>query len=153
MLPHARRGRTFSRRTLARAWCALVVLSLLFGILQARTRYFYCEALGLSATDPCSRASQATRQEPPCPLASLDRARFDCCKVVTMSAMPSIRERGRSIELGVPPAGVVALLPPARVADAGAPVHEARFAWEGERWRGPPRASRERRAQLMVFLT
>jgi hypothetical protein len=153
MLPHARRGRTFSRRTIARAWCALVALSLLFGIAQARTRYFYCEALGLSATDPCSLASSGARQEPPCPLPSLDRARFDCCKVVTMPSMPSMAERARSVEPSVPQTGVVALLPPARVADGGAPVHSARFAWEGERWRGPPRASRERRAQLMVFLT
>jgi hypothetical protein len=125
----------------------LVAVAVLFGIVQARARYFYCESLGLSATDPC--AHQA-RQQPPCPLASFDRARFDCCEVITMPSMP---EGARSVEPIVASASVVAILPPAlgtieSVRGGGGPV-----AWEGERWRGPPRASRDRRAQLMVFLT
>lgn len=146
------RMRRFARRRLprailVRAWCALVAMAVLFGIGQARTRYFYCEALGFSTTDPCV---QRAHRDLPCPLASLDRTPFDCCKVITMPSMP---EGARSVEPTVPAPGVTAVLPAVE-----APLETLRdgrghVAREGERWRGPPRASGERRAQLMVFLT
>jgi hypothetical protein len=141
------RHRTLPRALAARAWCALVAVAVLFGILQARTRYFYCEGLGLSVTDPC--AHEVT--EPRCPLATFDRAPFDCCEVVTMPSMP---EGARAAEPSVPSAGVIATLPAVGSSVESSWSGDAhRIAWEGERWRGPPRASRERRAQLMVFLT
>lgn len=137
------------RTAVARAWCAILTLAVLFGIAQAGTRYFYCEALGLSATDPC----QATRAAPPCAPASLERTHQDCCQVITMPSMPSMPERARPVEPGVAPAALVALLPPALGGEVHASACGSRVAREGERWRGPPRASRERRAQLMVFQT
>jgi hypothetical protein len=149
MHPFARpRHRMLPRAVVARAWCALVAVAVLFGILQARTRYFYCESLGLSVADPC--AHEASRQSP-CPLASFDRAPFDCCEVVTMPSMP---EGARAAPPSVSSAGVIAILPAVGSSvdsSWGGAAHA--IAWEGERWRGPPRASRERRAQLMVFLT
>ena len=147
MPPLARADRMLPRGAIARAWCTLVAISVLFGIMQAGTRYFYCEALGLSTVDPCTGEA---RHEPPCPLASLDRTRFDSCKVITMPAMP---EGARPSEPSVAPASVVALVPPALDGDALPPKSRAHGARDRERWRGPPRASRERRAQLMVFLT
>jgi hypothetical protein len=136
------------RALVARACCTLVAVAVLFGILQARTRYFYCEGLGLSVTDPCAHK---VARESPCPLATFDRAPFDCCEVVTMPSMP---EGARAATPSVPSAGVSATLPV-----VGSSVESSwsggahAIAWEGARWRGPPRASRERRAQLMVFLT
>jgi hypothetical protein len=135
------------RAVLVRAWCALIAVAVLFGIGQAGTRYFYCEMLGLSATDPC--AADAHRK-PQCPVSSLERTRRDCCEVLTMPSMP---EGARSVEPTVPSACVTAVLPALAGFLASLPEGSVRIAWEGERWRGPPRASRERRAQLMVFLT
>jgi hypothetical protein len=147
MRPFARSRRWLPRAVVARAWCALVALAVLFGIGQARTRYFYCESLGLSVTDPC--VHQMTH-ESPCPLAAFDRAPFDCCEVITMPSMP---EGARAIEPSVASAGVIAILPAVGSSIESSSSGSAHVAWEGERWRGPPRASRERRAQLMVFLT
>jgi hypothetical protein len=124
-----------------------MAIAVLFGMVQAGGRYFYCESLGLSAFDPCAHAA---RHEPQCPLASFERKPFDCCEVITMPSMP---EGARAVEPSVPSASVVAILPPVLAAMDSTPALGASVAWEGERWRGPPRASRERRARLMVFLT
>ena len=147
MLPLVRpRLRFLPRAAIARAWCLLVAVAVLFGLVHAGARYFYCEGLGLSTTDPCV---QVTGDRAPCPLASFERAPFDCCQVITMPSMP---EGARSVEPPVPAAGVVAMVPPA-VGVVEPPSGSLRVAWEGERWRGPPRSANERRAQLMVFLT
>ncbi|HEX3772586.1 MAG TPA: hypothetical protein VHV30_17025 [Polyangiaceae bacterium] len=142
--------RTLPRAWIARAWCAFVAISVLFGVAQAGARYFYCESLGLSATDPCAASAPSETRQPPCPLASFGRAPFDCCQVITMRSMP---EGARAIEPSVPSAGVVAVLPPVVGPIEPASGRGPSVARAGERWRGPPRASRERRAQLMVFLT
>jgi hypothetical protein len=146
MRPFARHRHVLPRAIVARVSCALVAIAVLFGIVQARAHYFYCESLGLSATDPCGHEA---RRQTPCPLASLDRAPFDCCEVITMPSMP---EGARAAGPTVPSAGVVAVLPPV-LGELASSQSVGHVAWEGERWRGPPRASRERRAQLMVFLT
>ena len=139
--------RILARRTVARAWCLVVALAVLFGVIHARAHYFYCEGLGLSETDPCIHPVE---HRPQCPLASFDRAPFDCCQVVSMPSMP---EGSRSFEPTVPAPGVVAIVPALqRTADATW-SESVRVAWEDERWRGPPRCAGERRAQLMVFLT
>jgi hypothetical protein len=133
------------RSAIARVWCLVVAVAVLFGVAHAGSRYFYCESLGLSMTDPCAHEARQAA----CPLPSIDRAPFDCCQVITMPSMP---EGARAVEPTIPSASVVAILPPVSGA-VEASRASARVAWEGERWRGPPRASRERRAQLMVFLT
>lgn len=142
-----RHSRILPRAALARASCLLVAIAVLLGIAQAGTRYFYCEGLGLSATDPCAQG--ATRHSP-CPLASFDRASFDCCQVLTMRSMP---EGARSIVPAVPSAGLLAILSPLHRADASSWNGTIVVAREGERGRAPPWSSTERRAQLMVFLT
>jgi hypothetical protein len=125
----------------------LVVVAVLFGIGQARTRYYYCEALGFSASDPCAHEGHG---ESRCPVPSLDRSRFDCCEVITM---PSVPEGARSVEPIVPSAGVSPLLPALEALLQPLRDGGIRFVWDAERWRSPPRAPGERRAQLMVFLT
>lgn len=148
MHPFARRRRRIlTRAALARASCLLVAIAVLFGIAQAGARYFYCEGLGLSATDPCA---QGAAHGSPCRLASFDRDPLDCCQVLTMRSMP---EGARSIVPVVPSAGLLAILSPVRGADASSWNASIVVARGGERGRAPPSSSSERRAQLMVFLT
>jgi hypothetical protein len=148
MRPFARlRRRVLPPAVATRASCLLVAIAVLFGIAQAGTRYFCCEALGLSATDPCAQG--ATRHSP-CPLASFDRDSVDCCQVLTMRSMP---EGARSIVPVVPAAGLLAILSPIFPADPSLWNGRIVVAREGERGRAPPSSCSERRAQLMVFLT
>jgi hypothetical protein len=135
------------RAAVARAWCLLVAIAVLFGVVHAGARYFYCEGLGLSTTDPCA---QVAEQRAPCPLASFESAPFDCCQVITMPSMP---EGARSVEPTVPAAGVVAVLPAASAVVESRDRLSVRVAREGDRWRAPPKSAGERRAQLKIFLT
>jgi hypothetical protein len=132
---------------MAKACCLLVAVAVLFGVAHAGARYFYCEGLGLSTTDPCA---QVAGHRAACPLASLERPPFECCRVITM---PSIPDGARSVEPTVPAAGLVAIVPPAPAVVESRGGLGVRVAREGERWRAPPKAARERRAQLNVFLT
>lgn len=148
MCPLARRRRRIPlQAALAKASCLLIAIAMLLGIVHAGARYFYCEGLGLSATDPCLQT--ATRQSP-CPSGAIDRQAFDCCRVITMPSMP---EGARSVVPVVPPARFVAVLRPVPRAEASLGNGRALFGGEGERGRAPPASSGERRARLMVFLT
>jgi hypothetical protein len=147
MRPSRFRSRIPLRAILARVACALVAVAILFGIGQARARYFYCEVRGLSATDPCIHE---LREHPRCPLAVLDRVPVSCCEVITMPPLPQ-GERG--VEPSVASAGVVAVLPAASSSGERSPNSGGWATWDSERWRGPPRDARERRMQLRVFLT
>jgi hypothetical protein len=138
--------RILLKAAFARIGCALVAIAILFGIGQARARYFYCEAFGLSATDPCVHE---LHESTPCPLAALDRVPVDCCEVITMPPLPQ-GERGA--EPSVASAGVVAVLPAVWTSGERSPARGGWVTWDSERWRGPPRDTRERRLQLRVFL-
>jgi hypothetical protein len=117
-------------------------------MLQAGSRYFYCDALGLMASDPCVGAASEARAGGAEGALLTERA-GDCCQIVTLAAMPQAAEAARS---SVAPAALVATL----LARATAQRADPRPAPGGhrafERWRPPPRASNEARAQLMVFL-
>jgi hypothetical protein len=132
-------------RVAARIGCYLLAFGVLCALVHGGARYFYCDAIGLSATDPCA---QESAHRSGCPDASLGRRAADCCRTITM---PSIPEGSRGVEPTVPSAGVVAILPAIQAESSCS--RSAHVAWEGERWRVPPRSSLERRAQLMVFLT
>jgi hypothetical protein len=125
----------------------LVAIAVLFGIAQAGGRYFYCEGLGLSVTDPCA---QEYTHRSPCPFTSFDRQPVDCCHVITMPSMP---EGARSVVPAVPSAGLLAILPAIQRADGALWSGSVLVAREGARGRAPPSSSGERRARLMVFLT
>lgn len=125
----------------------LLAMAVLCGPLQAGAHYFYCEALGLSATDPCATGPHTGDT---CPSGSWDRQSMDCCSIVILPSMP---EGAPSSEHAVPPAGVVAKIPAAEYACVGLENRSETFAPRAPRWQKPPRGSGGLRAQLMVFLT
>jgi hypothetical protein len=140
------RQRGFWRATAVALGHLLVAVAVLSGVGHSGARYFYCEALGLRTTDPCASASHRDCGR----LDTLDETLADCCKVVTLPAVP---EGVRAASLGVPPAARVAVTAVSWLADVRTdrwlrfhdPLHL--------RWRPPPRGPSEARAQLMVFLT
>ncbi|HSY21302.1 MAG TPA: hypothetical protein VK841_04270, partial [Polyangiaceae bacterium] len=124
-----------------------VAAALVLASLHAGAHYFYCEAIGLSATDPCA---QASHEGPGCPLEASRVEPIDCCQRITNPALP---DGARAEPPTVPPAPLVSLLPAIPNATSVLrrdPNASLRFS---ERWRGPPRWGDDRRTQLMVFLT
>ena len=141
------RPRGLPRALVLAAVRLFVALAVICGTAQSGARYFYCEALGVSSSDPCAVGARADES---CPFKSVERSPIDCCSILTL---PSVPEGARAHEQTVAPAGVVALLsaneymgPPSlfRVESS------ARSALRIER---PPRPGGELRTQLMVFLT
>jgi hypothetical protein len=140
--------RSTTRRRLPRALTAaahwVLAFAVLFGVLHSGSRYFYCEALGLLPSDPCAAASSDAHSKTP--LQTLSERTADCCEIVTLGAMPPAAQAAGP---GVAPAARVAIVPAQWLADridAEAPSRAF------QRWRPPPRASGEVRAELMVFL-
>lgn len=136
------------RRAVAAAARLVLAFAVLFGIVQSGGRYFYCKALGLLPFDPCTKAAEDCRSKSP--LGMLSEHHADCCEVVTLAAMPQAEQAAGP---SVAPAGRVAIVPAlwlARRIDGSTPRRIDR-AFD-ERWRPPPRASSDVRAQLMVFL-
>jgi hypothetical protein len=147
----ARRSRSKKRRGLPRAAVAathlLLALALVFGLVQSGGRYFYCDALGLLPSDPCAAASGKTHS------AGADRTvgehHADCCEVVTLEVMP---QAAQATAPDIEPAPWTALLPAFSFAPGTDSLPPSRAARALERWRPPPRAANDVRAQLMVFL-
>jgi hypothetical protein len=129
---------------LGRWLLAFVVVT---ALLHSGARYFYCDALGLRATDPCAHAAREQRS----PTEAVDQDFGDCCEVLTLSAVPN----GVAVESpAVPPAVHVATLAAADwLARTGASTASRSRGDASERWRPPPRGPTEGRARLMVFLT
>jgi hypothetical protein len=142
------RSRRLPRALLRRVVGFLLALAVLGGMGQAGVRYFYCEGLGLSMSDPC--AAGARGEDPPCPLTTVDRPSSDCCTVVTLPSMP---DSARVSEHSVQPASVVAVVPAAQLTGDLTQADARSFTRAAIRWRAPPRPPGELRAQLMVFLT
>lgn len=114
---------------------------------QAGARYFYCEAVGLSASDPCAGSAG---ERSACPLRSLQRSTVDCCTIITLASMPV----GDPVApCAVHPAGVSAMVPAGEYAEVRPAAGHEGIARRMGRWHKPPRPSGELRAQLMVFLT
>jgi hypothetical protein len=142
-----RRRRKLPNALVRGALFLLLAVAVVCGTVQAGARYFYCEALGLSLSDPCAQGVEHRDQ---CPLASLDRPDVDCCSLLRIRSMP---EGARASEPTVPPAGVIAVLPAIEGASGRSSRGGIRAVRATARWRKPPRSSGERRAELMVFLT
>jgi hypothetical protein len=125
----------------------LVVVAVVFGPVQSGARYFYCDAVGLMAFDPCAQASEQAHM---CPLEALQSQSADCCQRITMPTMP---DGARASERTVAPAALVSLLPAADYVTSHLPVlARSRVHW-ARRWRRPPPATGDLHTQLMVFLT
>ncbi|MBV9946449.1 MAG: hypothetical protein JOZ69_06355, partial [Myxococcales bacterium] len=118
------------------------------GMVRAGARYFYCDAFGLMAYDPCLLG--AAHDEPPCPLQALGPEPGDCCRRITMPAMP---DGARSSEVTIAPASVVSVMPVTDYAIAGAGALTRRGLPGVHRLRWPPLPGGTWRAQLMVSLT
>jgi hypothetical protein len=143
--------RSTKRRRLPRMVAAVARLVLafavLFGVLHSGGRYFYCEALGLLPSDPCAEAARDDHNKSP--LGVLGERRADCCEIVTLAAMPQAAQASGP---GVAPAARVAVMPACGLAGWTDFARPSRRGRAFERWRPPPRASNDVRAQLMVFL-
>jgi len=141
-----------NRRRLPRALVVgavhlLLALAVVCGPVQAGARYFYCEALGLSASDPCAASGHSAS---PCPFQSIEPLSVDCCSVITLPSMP----RGASVdESRVPPARFVAILPAREFSRPMAGAVVAGFVRGVQRCERPPRPGGDLRTQLMVYLT
>jgi hypothetical protein len=145
----ARTGEGLPRRLAVALTALLTTFALVSGFVHANGRYFYCEAMGLMATDPC--ASAAPRDERNArPPTEARRGHGDCCEVVSL---PSLPQGTTSASSAVPLPALVAAMPPAPlpVVQAGAP--RAPLDRAVLRLRAPPRSAAQARAQLMVFLT
>ena len=125
----------------------LLALAVICGAVQSGARYFYCDALGLSSSDPCAASAQGGGG---CPFESVERQSVDCCSLLTLPSMP---DGARAHERSVAPAGVVALLPASEYMCPRLPLRVEGFARAALRIERPPRPGGELRTQLMVFLT
>jgi hypothetical protein len=147
----APRNRSTRSRRLARLAVSaahwVLACAVLFGVVHSGNRYFYCEALGLMPSDPCIEASPDAQGKSP--LAMLGERRADCCEIVTLAAMP---RAAQAAGLRVAPAACVAVVPALGFVDPSDSASPVRVERAFERWRPPPRASNDVRAQLMVFL-
>jgi len=131
--------------------CARVLfaVALIAGFTHSGSRYFYCEAMGLAAVDPCLDLDAARSDSPSCPERTLQGRLADCCEIITL---PSVPNAAQSEGPRVPAASVVATAPPYQsVGHALDDQPRARIAFA--RWREPPRSPQKARARLMVFLT
>ena len=139
-------GAAARRAGLALAYL-LLAFAVLCGIARSGARYFYCEAFGLTTSDPCARASLSEDAAPRGN--AVDEPVPDCCEVLTL---PSVPEGARTANPSVSPAAQVAALPAPSLETVPANVTlPSRTSFD--RWRPPPRSSSEVCAQLMVFLS
>jgi hypothetical protein len=122
-----------------------LALAVLAGFGHSGARYYYCEALGLSTSDPCARAVHKEN----CPVDVLADRKVDCCEVIVLPAMP---EGARAASPSVPPSPQLAVLSASWFAEER--IARGVLGWERirPRWRPPPRSPSELRAELMVFL-
>lgn len=125
-------------------------LAIVCGFAHANGRYFYCEAMGLMATDPCATPAHG-RERSGNPPAEAGPGDADCCQIVTL---PSLPEGTAAPSSAVPPAPLVGVFAPA-LADRRLRAPGTLPALAHAPWRSPPRSAAQARAraQLMVFLT
>ncbi len=123
----------------------LLSVALVTGALRADGRYFYCDAMGITLTDPCAAPS---RNEVGTATDALREHHVDCCKSGTLASMPN---GAASARFSVSPAPLLAVIAPQVIEPLRvvALPHRA----SPDRWRAPPRPPGELRAQRMVFLT
>ncbi len=137
------KGRPWQASGLLRLVMAAIVVC---GVFHAGGRYFYCEARGLSLTNPCARAIARSSHEP----STLRPEQRDCCALLALRAMPD----GATVERApVPPAPAVALVPAPLPVDGVALARERTLRRAFLRWRIPPKPLGEALARRMAFLT
>jgi hypothetical protein len=136
-------------RAVATASSGLVLaFSLVSSLFLAGARYYYCDAMGLMASDPCRGDHPPSKR---CEGAgALSEAKPDCCDEITLPSMPA---GATAAGEPVAPAPLSGVLGPAEYAcAAGADIVRA-SRHRSERWGPPPPLASERCAQRMVFLS
>jgi hypothetical protein len=132
------------------ALCSLLLtFAIVSGLARAHGRYFYCEAMGLLATDPCAAAA-ARGGSDVAPDAEARQSDTDCCEHLVIPPTPESTTVGARV---VPPPALVAILAPTSSRGEQPATAHGRLNGSLQRWRVPPRHAGELRAQLMVFLT
>lgn len=127
----------------------LVSFSIVSSLARAHGRYFYCEAMGLLANDPCAAGRSPIGQD----VGSDPEARQslqDCCDLVIVPSMP---ESTTTAARAVPPPPVTSILPAAPTRCGLLTTTRVRPDRSFERWHLPPPFPGELRARLRVFLT
>jgi hypothetical protein len=150
--PNTRHAKTRLLRQIAMALCSLLLaFAIVSGLARAHGRYFYCEAMGLLATDPCAAAAASSDgDEDVGRNAEARRSDADCCEHVVIPPAPESTTVGTR---AVPPPALVAILAPMSSRGERPAPAPGRPNGSLQRWRVPPRYAGELRAQLMVFLT
>jgi hypothetical protein len=141
------RTRGLPRARIVGAVHLLLALAVICGSLRSGARYFYCEALGLSTSDPCAASAQGRGG---CPLKSVEPQSIDCCSTITLPSMP---DGARVKERTVAPASVIALVPASEYVGPRSSPRAQGFGRRAVRIERPPRPGGDLRTQLMVFLT
>jgi hypothetical protein len=131
--------------TAAAHW--VLAMAVVLGIMHSGGRYFYCEAFGLLPFDPCAEASGKSHSESPWGM--LSEHHVDCCEIVTLTGMPQAAQAAAPT---IAPAAWVAIIPALSLEGPADATDPSRVDRAHERWRPPPRASKDVRARLMVFL-
>ncbi len=142
-----RRSRPRSQRRLVLALARLLfAVVLVTGITHVHSQYYYCEALGLSATDPC--ASAGCGEPEPGDAREWRSPKADCCEVIHL---PNVPKCAQPRAPSVAPAAFVAVVPePFARLNAGV---KPNLRATSKRGREPPRSLQQSRAKSMVFLT
>jgi hypothetical protein len=141
-----RRASRLPRRIAVALGSILLSVAVLSGALRAGGRYFYCDAMGITLTDPCTAPA---RDEVATAADELRERHIDCCKTGTLASMPNAAASERC---SVSPAPLLAVIAP-QVVEPLRVVAVASQRASRDRWRAPPRPPGELRAQRMVFLT
>jgi len=143
----ARTGlKRLSQRIAVALTCVLLAFAVLGGLAHAGGRYFYCDGMGLTQSDPCSvgHDDKASSERSACLL------RSDCCESWTLPSMPAGTMAGHRT-VAAPP--LVAILAPPHLLFLQSVTSRGVALRSSEHWLRPPRLAAERRARLMVFLT
>src|SRR5260370_5498140 len=85
----------------------LLALALVSSLSLAGTRFYYCEAMGLTRSDPCEgfRESNGARDA----AAAVRESHADCCEIVTLPSAPA---GSRPADRGLPASPLAAILAP-----------------------------------------
>ena len=131
--------------------CLVVAFSVVTGLVQANSRYFYCESMGLMRVDPCVAGAQRDESPPAQPRDEISRTPFTCCATGVFGQIPS----GVGLEVArVAPAPLVALAgTPPTLGDRTLSPAQSPAPLRLHRLRIPPRPARELRAKSTIFLT
>ena len=87
--PATRQSRRVLRSIGIALSCLVLAFTIVTGLVQANTRYFYCESMGLLRVDP--GAASAHRDELPPATDEASQTPFTCCATGKLGAIPAAK--------------------------------------------------------------